>query len=73
MVLIALASCTALVRFNYDDRKQLRASAGSSLGYAALEHHFPLNETIPEYLFIQSPHDMRARRPLPTWSGWRSG
>jgi RND superfamily putative drug exporter len=60
VVLIALASCTALVRFNYDDRKQLSGSAGSSVGYAALEHHFPVNQTIPEYLFIQSPHDLRS-------------
>ena len=59
VVLIALAGCTALVRFNYDDRKQLPGSVESSVGYAALEHHFPVNQTIPEYLLIQSPHDLR--------------
>ena len=59
VVLIALASCTVLVRFNYDDRKQLPGSVESSIGYAALDHHFPVNQTIPEYLFIQSPHDLR--------------
>lgn len=64
VVLIALASCAALVRFNYDDRKQLPASAGSSIGYAALEHHFPVNQTIPEYLFVQSPHDLRTPQAL---------
>lgn len=64
VVLIALASCAALVRFNYDDRKQLPASAGSSIGYTALEQHFPVNQTIPEYLFIQSPQDLRTPRAL---------
>ena len=58
-ILISLASCTALVHFNYDDRKQLPAAAGSSIGYAALEHHFPVNQTIPEYLLVQSPDDLR--------------
>ena len=64
VILIALALCVSLVRFNYDDRKQLRTSEQSSLGYAAVERHFPLNETIPEYLLIQSPHDMRAPQAL---------
>lgn len=60
IVLIALATCTAFVHFNYDDRKQLPAAAGSSIGYAALEHHFPVNQTIPEYLLVQSPDDLRS-------------
>jgi len=59
VVLIAFASCAALVRFNYDDRKQLPGSVESSIGYAAPEHHFPVNQTIPEYLLIESPRDLR--------------
>jgi RND superfamily putative drug exporter len=64
VVLIALAACTTLARFNYDDRKQLSGSVESSVGYAALERHFPVNQTLPEYLFIQSPHDLRTPRGL---------
>jgi putative drug exporter of the RND superfamily len=64
VLLIALAICTTLVHFNYDDRKQLPGSAQSSVGYAALERHFPVNQTIPEYLFVQSPHDLRMPRAL---------
>lgn len=64
VILIALASCLSLVRFNYDDRKQLPDSVESSVGYAALERHFPVNQTIPEYLFIQSPQDLRTPRAL---------
>jgi putative drug exporter of the RND superfamily len=64
LVLIILASCAGLVRYNYDDRKALRQSAPSSVGYAALDRHFPVNQSIPEYILIQSPHDLRTPRAL---------
>src|SRR5580693_1244611 len=64
LVLIILASCAGLVRYNYDDRKALPPSAPSSVGYAALDHHFPVNQSIPEYILIQSPHDLRTPRAL---------
>jgi RND superfamily putative drug exporter len=64
LVLAILASCAALVRYNYDDRKALPSSAPSSLGYAALDHHFPVNQSIPEYILIQSPHDLRTPQAL---------
>ncbi|OBH33324.1 hypothetical protein A5692_14210 [Mycobacterium sp. E342] len=64
LVLIMLAGCAGLVRFNYDDRKALSASAPSSAGYAALDRHFPVNQSIPEYILVQSPHDLRTPRAL---------
>src|SRR5690242_13248163 len=64
LVLIVLASCAGLVRYNYDDRKALRPSAPSSIGYAALDRHFPVNQSIPEYIFVQSPHDLRTPKAL---------
>jgi putative drug exporter of the RND superfamily len=64
LVLAALASCAMLVRYNYDDRKALPASAPSSIGYTALDRHFPVNQSIPEYLFIQSPRDLRNPQAL---------
>jgi len=64
LVLAALASCAGLVRYNYDDRKALSASAPSSIGYTALDHHFPVNQSIPEYLFVQSPRDLRNPQAL---------
>src|SRR6201999_3566604 len=64
LVLALLASCAGLVRYNYDDRKALGASAPSSLGYTALDHHFPVNQSIPEYLFVQSPRDLRNPQAL---------
>lgn len=64
LVLIILASCAGLVRYNYDDRKALRPTAPSSIGYAALDSHFPVNQSIPQYILIQSPHDLRTPRAL---------
>ncbi|WP_099020979.1 MMPL/RND family transporter [Mycolicibacterium palauense] len=63
-ILLVLAGCATLVRFNYDDRKQLPDSYDSSLGYAALERHFSVNQTIPLYLFVTSPHDLRTPEAL---------
>jgi RND superfamily putative drug exporter len=64
VILIALASCAGLVKFNYDDRKQLGPATESNVGYSALESHFPVNQTIPEYLFIKSSHDLRTPQAL---------
>ncbi|HZE18105.1 MAG TPA: MMPL family transporter, partial [Mycobacterium sp.] len=64
MVLIILAGCAGMAHYNYDDRKTLPSSVESSVGYAALDRHFPTNLIIPEYLFIQSPHDLRTPRAL---------
>jgi putative drug exporter of the RND superfamily len=58
-VLIILAGCATLARYNYDDSKTLPKSVESAVGYATLAQHFPLNATIPEYLVVQSPHDLR--------------
>jgi putative drug exporter of the RND superfamily len=64
LVLGVLASCAGLARFSYDDRKTLPGSVDSALGYAAMDRHFPLNSTIPQYLFINSPHDLRTPQAL---------
>ena len=29
-----------------------------------MDRHFPVNPTIPQYLFIQSPHDLRTPEAL---------
>lgn len=64
LVLILLASCAAFARFNYDDRKAVAASAPSSIGYAALERHFPISQSIPQYILVQSPRDLRSPQAL---------
>jgi putative drug exporter of the RND superfamily len=64
LVLALLAGLAMFARYNYDDRKVVPASAASSVGYAALERHFPISQSIPEYILIQSPHDLRSPRAL---------
>ncbi len=64
LVLVILAGCAGLAHYNYDDRKILPASVESSVGYAALDRHFSTNLIIPEYLFIESPHDLRTPQAL---------
>lgn len=64
VILFVLASCSMLVKYNYDDRKALPQNVDSSVGYKALDRHFPLNQTIPQYIFIHSPHDLRTPQAL---------
>ena len=64
LVLVILASCASFAHYNYDDRKALGPSAESSVGYAALERHFEISQSIPEYILVQSPHDLRTPQAL---------
>jgi RND superfamily putative drug exporter len=64
IALILLASCASVARFNYDDRKTLPGSADSAVGYAALDRHFSSNTLLPQFLFVQSPHDLRNPQAL---------
>jgi putative drug exporter of the RND superfamily len=64
VILLALAGCTALVKFNYDDRKTLPADAESNMGYAALDKHFPVSSTVQQFIVIQSPGDLRTPKAL---------
>jgi RND superfamily putative drug exporter len=64
IVLITLASCVSVVRFNYDDIKSLPEDVDSAKGYAVMNRHFPMNALTPMVLFIQSSHDLRTPAAL---------
>ncbi|MCV7287910.1 MMPL family transporter [Mycolicibacterium wolinskyi] len=64
LVLALLASCAIFAEYNYDDRKVVSPSAPSSIGYAAVERHFPIAQSIPEYILIQSPRSLVNPRSL---------
>ncbi|NKZ10707.1 RND family transporter [Mycolicibacterium septicum DSM 44393] len=64
LILALLAGSAIFAKYNYDDRKVVAASAPSSIGYTAVERHFPISQSIPEYILIQSPHDLRTPRGL---------
>lgn len=72
VLLLALAACASLVRYNYDDRKVLPAAMESSVGYDLLDQHFDANHTIPQYLVIQSSRDLRTPVRWRSWTSWLS-
>ncbi|WP_365997930.1 RND family transporter [Mycolicibacterium sp.] len=64
-ILLALAGCTALVKYNYDDRKNLPADAPSNLGYDALTQHFPVSTTMQQFIQVYAPNvDLRSPKSL---------
>jgi RND superfamily putative drug exporter len=64
VVLIPLALCVTALHTSYDARTALPPSAESNIGMAAIEQHFPASTTAPQYVFIQSPHDLRTTKAL---------
>ncbi|HLR98641.1 MAG TPA: RND family transporter [Mycolicibacillus parakoreensis] len=64
VVLIALAGLASMVRYNYDSRTALPASAPSVHGTDVIDRHFPANSITPEFILISSPRDLRTPRAL---------
>ena len=73
MILLALASCAGLVKFNYDDRKNLPADAASNRGTRPWTRT-SRSQHIQQFIIIQSPRQTCAPRSRwPIWSRWPSG
>jgi RND superfamily putative drug exporter len=64
IVLAMLAGCVGVIRFNYDDRKNLPADVDSNVGYAVMAQHFPVNSSIQQFILVQSPRDLRSPKAL---------
>ncbi len=64
MLLVVLATCAGLASYNYDDRKALPGTVESLQGYDAIAAHFPVNSSLPQYLLVESPHDLRGPKEL---------
>ncbi|MBI3691580.1 MAG: MMPL family transporter, partial [Mycolicibacterium aromaticivorans] len=64
VILGALAATTSLMRFNYDDRKNLPQDSASNRAYEVMDRHFPISSTLQQFLFIQSPNDLRTPKAL---------
>src|ERR1700684_2914045 len=64
LILVTLAGCATLAHYNYDDRKTLPSAVESTAAYQVMAQHFPLDSIIPQYLFIQSPNDLRNPKAL---------
>lgn len=63
-ILVPLAGFVVLADYNYDDRKTLPASTASIRGYEAIGQHFSVNSSLPQYLLITSPNDLRTPEAL---------
>lgn len=64
-VLLALAGCASLIKYNYDDRKNLPADAESNIGYEALTKHFPVSTTMQQFIMVHAPDvDLRSPKAL---------
>ena len=63
-VLIAVGACALFMDPTYNDRLQLPGSAESNQGFSAMAAHFSTSALLPEYIYIQSPHDLRTPRAL---------
>ncbi|MGI9161823.1 MAG: RND family transporter [Mycobacterium sp.] len=64
VILTILAGSSFLAKYNYDDRKALPSNSESILGYDAISAHFPLNASLPQYILINSPDDLRTAKAL---------
>lgn len=64
VVLAVLAASASLASFNYDDRKALPAGSASIKGYDVIGQHFPVNASLPQYILIRSPQDLRTPQAL---------
>jgi RND superfamily putative drug exporter len=64
VVLGILASSAFLATYNYDDRKALPVASESIQGYDAIGRHFPINASLPQYILINSPRDLRTPAAL---------
>lgn len=64
VILAILAFSSSLAKYNYDDRKSLPSSSASIQGYDAITAHFPLNASLPQYILVSSPHDLRTSQAL---------
>ncbi len=63
-VLISLAGCAAFLHPTFNDRLQLPLSAESNVGFSAMQDHFATSALLPQYIYIQSPHDLRTPQSL---------
>jgi RND superfamily putative drug exporter len=66
VLLSALAVWLPTMHPSFDERALQPADTPSNRGLQALAAHFPRNEVLPDYLLIQSRHDMRDPRDLAT-------
>jgi len=64
VILLVLAGTASLAQYNYDDRKALPPTTETIRGYDAITRHFSINASLPQYILVQSPRDLRTPKAL---------
>lgn len=59
ILLVGLAAFFPTMHLSFDERSAQPPSTPSNQGYAALNAHFPANETLPDYLLVEADHSLR--------------
>ncbi|WP_220699246.1 MMPL family transporter [Nocardioides cavernaquae] len=62
--LVLLAVFYPAMKPSFDERVVQPDDTESNVGYALLEAHFPLNETLPDYILVSADRDLRNARDL---------
>jgi len=62
--LLLLAALYPAMRVTYDERSPQPASTDSMVGLAALDRHFRSGEVLPDYVLVESGHDLRNARDV---------
>jgi len=62
--LLLLAALYPGMRVSYDERTPQQRSNDSILGLAALDRHFRSGEVLPDYVLVESSHDLRDARDI---------
>lgn len=65
LILGTLASAVGLIRYNYDERKNLPPEAQSNKAYEIMDEHFDVSSTVQQFILVQAPHqDLRSPKAL---------
>src|SRR5258708_3985120 len=62
--LVLLALLYPGMRVTYDERSPQPASNDSMVGLTSLNQHFPAGEVLPDYVLVESGHDLRDARDV---------
>ncbi|MBO9523948.1 MAG: MMPL family transporter [Nocardioidaceae bacterium] len=62
--LLLLAALFPLFEPSYDERRVQPGDTESNDGYALMDAHFPVNESLPDFVLVSADHDLRNQRDL---------
>jgi len=67
--LLLLAALYPAMRVTYDERSPQSPSNDSMVGLTSLNRHFPSGEVLPDYVLVETSHDLRDARDIAALDG----